>query len=140
MQDWLNGRRWLISILAVFQVVVCTFAFVLLFFGGLPTIERNDRLGKQNPFADLWGWDKAGSVARDLAVKLEAPAITVSNWTLASRMTWYSQPVPVYVLDDRFDQFDIWFGQIPDRSWAVQVMRTADQPFYSPSKPRDCRV
>ena len=121
VQDWLNGRRWLISILAVFQVVVCTFAFVLLFFGGLPTIERNDRLGKQNPFADLWGWDKAGSVARDLAVKLEAPAITVSNWTLASRMTWYSQPVPVYVLDDRFDQFDIWFGQIPDNSNAIFV-------------------
>ena len=37
----------------------------------------------------------------------------VQNWTLASRLGWYARPLPVYVLEDRFDQFDLWAGDLP---------------------------
>ena len=37
----------------------------------------------------------------------------VQNWTLASRLGWYASPLPVYVLEDRFDQFDLWAGDLP---------------------------
>jgi 4-amino-4-deoxy-L-arabinose transferase-like glycosyltransferase len=120
-QDWANGRRRFIKLLVVVQALVCSLAFTLLFFGGLPGVTAQDKWGKQNPFADLWGWDQAGSVARDLAVKLDVAGISISNWTLASRMAWYAQPLAIYVLDDRFDQFDIWFGQIPRNSDTIFV-------------------
>jgi len=120
-QDWSEGRRRLIKLLIFIQVFICALMFTLLFWGGIPGIAEKDSLGKQNPIADLWGWDQAGSVAGDLAVKLGAPAIAVSNWTLASRMAWYAKPLAVYVLDDRFDQFDIWFGQIPRNSDTIFV-------------------
>jgi hypothetical protein len=39
--------------------------------------------------------------------------VSVQNWTLASRIGWYARPLPVHVLEDRFDQFDLWFGDLP---------------------------
>jgi len=121
-QDWLEGRRRkLICGLAAFQTLSCVVAFALLFFVGIPGVSQNDSLGRKNPFSDLWGWDKAGEAAKEIAVKLATPAISVRNWTLASRLAWYSKPLPVFVLDNRFDQFDIWFGQVPAGSDTIFV-------------------
>ncbi|MFZ2327635.1 MAG: hypothetical protein WAW73_12005, partial [Rhodoferax sp.] len=40
-------------------------------------------------------------------------SVAVQNWTLASRLGWYARPLPVHVLEDRFDQFDLWAGDLP---------------------------
>jgi hypothetical protein len=68
---------------------------------------------KSNPIADLYGWKIAGQKAVQLAQASKANGIAVQNWTLGSRAAWYAQPFPVFVLDQRQDQFDLWFGQLP---------------------------
>jgi hypothetical protein len=85
----------------------------LLFFVGIPGIAQDHPWGKKNPLADMWGWQHAGAMAQRLSHQHNIPSISVRNWTLASRMAWYAQPLPIFVLDKRFDQFDLWFGEIP---------------------------
>lgn len=110
---WRSGKRqWIIAFVRT-QAIICLLAFVALFFVGIPGISQQHAWGKKNPLADLWGWDLAGAQARDLARHLKVQSISVKNWTLASRMAWYARPLDVIVLDSRFDQFDLWFGQIP---------------------------
>lgn len=120
-QRWHQGRHRLIRALIWIQGVICVLAFAVLFFAGIPSISQQHTWGKKNPIADLWGWETAGDIARQLAQKHKIPSISVSNWTLASRLAWYARPTPVYVLDNRFDQFDLWFGQIPAGSDSLFV-------------------
>jgi hypothetical protein len=68
---------------------------------------------KSNPIADLYGWKLAGQKAAEFTKATKADGIAVQNWTLGSRAAWYAKPIPVFVLDQRKDQFDIWFGQLP---------------------------
>ncbi len=68
-----------------------------------------------HPLRDLYGWEQAARQAerlrQELPDSLDNPAqIFVENWTYASRIAWYARPAPVQVLDQRFDQFDLWFG------------------------------
>ena len=110
---WRSGKhQWIIAFVRT-QAVICLLAFIALFFVGLPGISQQHAWGKKNPLSDMWGWDLAGARARDLAHNLKIQSISVKNWTLASRMAWYARPLDVVVLDSRFDQFDLWFGQIP---------------------------
>ncbi len=120
-QYWFEAHHALIKAFIRTQAVICLLAFGLLFFVGIPGIGQEHALGKKNPFADLWGWDLAGGKARMWAEKLNTDSISVKNWTLASRMTWYSRPTKVFVLDERFDQFDLWFGDIPAGSDSIFV-------------------
>ncbi|AWB35391.1 glycosyltransferase family 39 protein [Orrella marina] len=107
---WNLGRRKLLVWLARVQAAMCTIAFAALFFIGIPFTSPDHPLNQKNPLADLWGWDKAGEIAKDLSLEHQIDTLSVGNWTLASRLAWYSRPLPVVVLDERFDQFDIWFG------------------------------
>ena len=68
---------------------------------------------RPNPFADLHGWEQAGQRAVALAKDRQLGSVAVQNWTLASRLGWYARPLPVHVLEDRFDQFDFWAGDLP---------------------------
>jgi 4-amino-4-deoxy-L-arabinose transferase-like glycosyltransferase len=65
-----------------------------------------------NPFADLYGWDRAAARAQTLAQQGNVSKLAVGNWSLASRLAWYARPMPVKVIDHRFDQFDLWFGSL----------------------------
>jgi hypothetical protein len=66
-----------------------------------------------NPFADLHGWEQASERAKVLALQHDLKSLSVQNWTLASRLAWYARPLPVHVLEERFDQFDFWAGDLP---------------------------
>ena len=55
----------------------------------------------------------AGQKSAELAKATNVAGIAVQNWTLASRAAWYASPTPVFVLDQRRDQFDLWFGGLP---------------------------
>ena len=118
---WDAGRHALLKALARTQAVICLLAFVVLFFGGIPGIGQDHPLGRKNPIADLWGWDDAGARARAIAAERGVPALAVGNWTLASRLAWYGQPLPVFVIDDRVDQFDLWFGPMKAASDAIYL-------------------
>ena len=113
---WHEGhRRWIAGLAAV-QALLCVAALGLMLTAGLPLFTNASGQGNSahpsNPFADLHGWDVAGARARALAQQQGLHSVAVQNWTLASRLGWYARPLPVYVLEDRFDQFDLWAGDL----------------------------
>lgn len=120
-ERWADGRQALILAFIRAQTVICLIAFTALFFVGIPGLPADHPLMRKNPLADLWGWDEAGLKARELAQKNGLHSLSVRNWTLGSRLAWYARPLPVHVLDTRFDQFDLWFGQIPPGSDSLFV-------------------
>jgi hypothetical protein len=112
-----DGRRRLILALAAAQGLVAAVLLGLMLTAGQPLITSASGQGNSaqpsNPFADLHGWEAAGATARSLAAQHGLQSVSVQNWTLASRMGWYARPLPVHVLEDRFDQFDLWAGDLP---------------------------
>jgi len=111
------GHRWLIWCLVSAQALLCAVVLGLMLTGGQPFITNTTGQGNSaqpsNPFADVHGWDAAGARARTLAAQHGLRSVAVQNWTLASRLGWYARPLPVHVLEDRFDQFDLWAGDLP---------------------------
>ena len=82
----------------------------------------------KSPFRDIVGFDtiaRQGDAIlrqeRDAAVTPPRGALTprkalaVTNWTMGSRMLYYSLPYrhEVFVIDDRRDQFDVWQQTAP---------------------------
>jgi hypothetical protein len=105
---WTTQHHRLIRFLFIFQLALCLIGFGFVLSGGI-----NSDLVKSNPIADLYGWKLAGEKAAQLSKANKASGIAVQNWTLGSRAAWYARPTPVFVLDDRQDQFDLWFGKLP---------------------------
>ena len=115
--------RLCIGALVLLQALACMVLFGLMLSGGRPWLGGGaaEVAEQPNPFADLHGWDHAGQRALVLAHSQQLPAVAVQNWTLASRLGWYAKPLPVHVLEDRFDQFDIWAGDLPQGGNALLV-------------------
>jgi len=89
----------------------------------------------QSPFRDIVGYEtiaregdallRRGPAAGDafipdgfsagVAPSPPRRALAVTNWTMGSRMIYYSLPYghEVFVMDDRKDQFDVWQQKIP---------------------------
>ena len=112
----MRGRwRWLVGAVALLQALACTVLLGLMLTAGQPVLPASAAAvaSAPNPFADLHGWDAAGQRARALATQHQLGSVSVQNWTLASRLGWYARPLPVHVLEDRFDQFDLWAGDLP---------------------------
>ena len=111
------GRSLHLHSWVVLQVVACVALPALLLSAGMPFMEGRvasvESSDPPNPFADVHGWDGAGARARALARAHGVSAVAVQNWTLASRLGWYARPLPVYDLEDRFDQFTLWAGHLP---------------------------
>ena len=105
---WSTQHRNVIRVLFVLQIALCLIGFGFVLSGGISSASI-----KSNPIADLYGWKIAGQKAAELTQATKADGIAVQNWTLGSRAAWYAKPIPVFVLDQRKDQFDIWFGEIP---------------------------
>ena len=120
-----QGRRALVLGLAGLQLLACLVLPVLLVGAGMPWMEGKvasaESSDPPNPFADLHGWDAAGARALVLAQQQGLDTVAVQNWTLASRIGWYARPLPVRVLEDRFDQFDLWAGKLPVGGRALLV-------------------
>ena len=123
---WANHRRWAIRILLTIQLLLCLIGFAYVLAGGL-----NSHSLRSNPIADLYGWKLAGQEAAQLAQANQASGIAVQNWTLGSRTAWYAQPLPVFVLDQRQDQFDLWFGKLAPGSKVILV-NWSGMPFSPP--------
>ena len=105
---WAMQHRTAIRTLLIGQLLICLLGFGFVLAGGINTAAI-----KSNPIADLYGWKQAGQKAAQLAEATQANGIAVQNWTLGSRAAWYASPLPIFVLDERQDQFDLWFGKLP---------------------------
>jgi 4-amino-4-deoxy-L-arabinose transferase-like glycosyltransferase len=66
-----------------------------------------------NPTQDLIGWKQAAEIGQSL--RQDNESLIVIHWVDASRIAWYARPTSVVVMDERYDQFDIWFGS-PNRN------------------------
>ncbi|MEQ1722820.1 MAG: glycosyltransferase family 39 protein [Pseudobdellovibrio sp.] len=89
-------------------VISALISLILLFelaFKILPT-EKTAAL-----YEGIHGWDNIMSMANERLYSVSNPkkSIAVMNWTLGSRAMYYSTTsAEVFVIDSRFDQFDIW--------------------------------
>ncbi len=128
---WSIHHRILIRLFLMIQILLCLLGFGLVLAGGISSAYV-----KSNPIADLYGWKIAGQKATQLVQANQLDGIAVQNWTLGSRAAWYASPIPVFVLDQRQDQFDLWFGQLPPGS-NVLLINWSGMSFASPigSKP-----
>lgn len=113
-----------------FQALLCVLIVAWMLSGGTP-----DPHGLKNPPADLYGWQTAGRTAQRLASEKGISHLAVQNWSIASRLAWYAAPLPVHVLDTRFDQFDLWYGDLPEGQDALLV-DWSPLPFELPVGPR----
>ena len=70
-----------------------------------------------SPFRDIYGFDSIAKEADALLKedKNARKALAVTDWTMGSRMIYYSLPYKneVFVVDDRTDQFDYWEKGVP---------------------------
>lgn len=67
-------------------------------------------------YEGVHGWDAAVQESTALldSMNAEHKALAVMNWTLGSRALYYNKSqYPVFVIDLRHDQFDIWNPQSP---------------------------
>jgi len=82
----------------------------------------------KSPFRDIVGFDtiarqgdailrqgRDATVAPPKGALTPRQALAVTNWTMGSRMLYYSLPYrhEVFVIDDRRDQFDVWQQTAP---------------------------
>jgi len=103
---WEKTNSRVIQTLAALQAVLFSAGVVVVFLGFVPFTQF-----KPNPFADVYGWEKAGMRAKELVNMHGADGMAIKNWSLASRAAWYAYPVAVYVIDNHHDQFELWFGR-----------------------------
>lgn len=98
----IKGKRILIISLSGLTLLLTLVVQILL---TIPNLQFDDY---SHPLADLKGWDRA---AQEVAQQAQpGDSVFIPNWSHASRVAWYARPLPVKVLDSRFDQFDLWFG------------------------------
>jgi 4-amino-4-deoxy-L-arabinose transferase-like glycosyltransferase len=125
---WASQQRRLIRFIFIIQIALCLIGFAFVLSGGI--VSSNPR---NNPIADLYGWDQAGKRVLALSKTYSAAGIAVQNWTLGSRIAWYAKPSAVFILDQRQDQFDLWFGNLKPGADAIAVNWSA-MPYALPVK------
>jgi 4-amino-4-deoxy-L-arabinose transferase-like glycosyltransferase len=106
---------------AIFAVILLGAVFSQLIKPWWPFPEGNHYL------KDLYGWSDAARRAEQLRAEMDsagpaAPYLFVENWTLGSRLSWYARPVPLQVLDEKINQFDIWYGSPQDGARGILVL------------------
>jgi 4-amino-4-deoxy-L-arabinose transferase-like glycosyltransferase len=71
----------------------------------------------QSPFRDIYGWPTIAREANEILKENpnRQKAVAVTEWTMGSRMIYYSLPYKseVFVIDQRRDQFDLWQKNSP---------------------------
>lgn len=105
----------------VYAVIFAGVIFSQLISPWIPFPENH------NALRDLYGWSQAAKKAELLRSEMVNPAkisplIFTDNWTRGSRLAWYARPAPVQILDQRYDQFDIWFGSPGDGARGILVL------------------
>lgn len=123
-QRWSLSRWRLLTQLNLLLGLTLTLVLAVLML--FPTLGQSL---KPNPAADLLGWRDAGQQAALL--RQEQEPLLVFHWVEASRLAWYARPVPVLVLDQRQDQFDLWFGSPQPGQSGLLILPPDRQPAPS---------
>ena len=103
----LEQKKWTKSLSAAI-VVSTTLSLLLLFELGFKIFPIRQTASL---YEGISGWETVMSEANKKLeeIQKEKKALAVMNWTLGSRAMYYNaKPSKVFVIDSRFDQFDIW--------------------------------
>jgi 4-amino-4-deoxy-L-arabinose transferase-like glycosyltransferase len=120
MRAW--SQRWVritVRGSVAYAVLLIALVFAQLISPWIPFADN------KNALRDLYGWRQAAEHAEVLRKALPDAAdatLFVENWTLGSRLAWYAKPTPVVVLDERYNQFDIWFGSPKNGAHGILVL------------------
>lgn len=109
MSAWIFdfGQRKLLSFLIGFSALLSLFLLVEMGFKVLPGEISAPA------YYDILGWREDMKEASRLSGD-SVDGIAVTNWSLGSRAFHYnSSAKPIWVLDQRFDQFDLWNPESP---------------------------
>lgn len=117
-KPWVRIATWSSAVYSVFFILLL---HSLLFYPWLNIPED------KNILRELYGWRDAAAKAKKLSNKMakipgDKPVVMVNNWSLGSRLAWYSYPEPLIVTDTGFDQFDIWYGGPEEISRGIMVV------------------
>ncbi len=132
---WARGQRQMIQVLGGLQALCIVLLYALLLLGGPPWLASEPADSKEpergNPFADFYGWHAAGLQAQQLAREHGIPRLAVQHRSLASRLAWHAQPLPVYVLAPDVGQVGQWHGPLPPYYSAI-VLDWSQQSYQMP--------
>ena len=122
---WVKG---LVIFSSLYALILVTFIYVVVIFSW-PHFPLS-----KNPLLDLQGWHEAAQVAKQELTKLPASDknvyLFVPNWSLATRLAWYSQrPVKISSLDKQA-QTALWYGKAKKGDNGLVVV---PYPFTSPA-------
>ncbi len=130
MKSWQS--RWVRIVTwgsALYSLVMIVVLHSLLFKPWLPFGEY------RHPLGDLLGWREAAQHAEVQAEARGGLPIFVGNWSLGSRIAWYARPHRVLVADDRYDQFDLWYGSPARGEGGILIV-----PDYYESRPDESGI
>ncbi len=128
-------RRRSVRVLGWISAGLAGLAIALLH--GLPFLPGNPFPPYKHPLGEIYGFRDAAAELVRLRDELATtpgpePRLFVHNWSRASRTAWYSRE-PVIVLDDRYDQFDMWFGAPQPGDRGVLLVWSRDDRRREPS-------
>jgi 4-amino-4-deoxy-L-arabinose transferase-like glycosyltransferase len=118
--NWLwqqRHKRWLLFLASVNTLLGLTLSLILTLLLIFPSWGNSIN---PNPARDLIGWKEAAMMANTL--KQSDEVIFTLHWVDSSRIAWYTRPTPVIVLDDRYDQFDLWFGFVQSDMHGILIL------------------
>ncbi|MGC9386608.1 MAG: ArnT family glycosyltransferase [Hydrogenovibrio sp.] len=128
-QHW--ARRAVRTLVYISSALTLTVSLALNSLLALPWMPFPDN---ENPVRELHGWAQTVALAQSFQNDQQQPPLFAPNWTQASRIGWYAYPQPVYVTDNRFDQFDLWYGQPAPGSDGLLIV-----PSYEDIPPKTAR-
>lgn len=101
---FIEKKEKLTKILIAISLFISVFLHLELTFKFLPLDDY------KSVHRDIYGWPEITQKAKKYGNN-----IAVMNWTLASRATYYGQEkdLTTYLIDRRFDQFDLWQKDSP---------------------------
>ena len=113
--------------IGVRSAIIYSVAVIAIIFSELisPWMPFSDN---ENPLRDLYGWSQASHRAEQLRRQMSVgqdestPLLFTDNWTYGSRLAWYARPSKVQITDNRYDQFDIWFGSPQNDARGIMVL------------------
>lgn len=110
---WMRGATYASSALTLLASLALN---THLFTPWLPFDNNQDMT------RELQGWPEVVERAQFYQAKAPNTVLVANNWSQASRIAWYARPQPIYITDNRFDQFDLWFGNPPEHSDGIVIV------------------
>ncbi len=124
----INQSAWIKKLLTANLIYGFTLTLLVLTLSLFPKLTEH---WSPNPTQDLIGWKQAAEIGQ--ALRETDESLIVTHWVDASRIAWYARPTPVVVMDERYDQFDIWFGSPNTDTHGILILPPdrPEQSWYS---------